>query len=104
MEILTLLSATDTAHEPYGNVIITIIGISYIFKLILEITKKNEPKHKKLIESIETINLAIFDSFWQDIPNFQDDDEKKNIETIAQTFNAFIVFNLKLKEERDKRG
>ena len=42
MEILTLLSATDTAHEPYGNVMITIIGISYIFKLILEITKKND--------------------------------------------------------------
>ena len=40
MEILTLLSATATANEPYGNVIITIIGISYIFKLILEITKK----------------------------------------------------------------
>ena len=42
MEILTLLSVTATAQEPYGNVIITIIGISYIFKLILEITKKND--------------------------------------------------------------
>ena len=42
MEILTLLSATATATEPYGNVIITTIDISYIFKLILEITKKND--------------------------------------------------------------
>lgn len=42
MEILTMLSATSTANEPYGNVIITIIGISYIFKLILEITKKSD--------------------------------------------------------------
>ena len=42
MDILILLSATATANEPYGNVFITIIGISYIFKLILEITKKND--------------------------------------------------------------
>lgn len=55
-----------------------------------EITKKNEPKHKKLIESIETINLAIFDSFWQDIPNFQDDDEKKNIELWLRTTRQTI--------------
>lgn len=44
METLTILLIASVEGEPYGNVIITIIAISYIFKLITEFTKNNDKK------------------------------------------------------------
>jgi hypothetical protein len=32
------------SSEPYGDVIITIIAISYLFRLIIEFTKKDDKK------------------------------------------------------------
>ena len=44
MNPATILLIATSQDEPYGNVIITIIAISYIFKLITEFTKNNNNK------------------------------------------------------------
>lgn len=44
MELATILLIASVEGEPYGNVIITIIAISYLFKLLIEFTKNNDKK------------------------------------------------------------
>jgi hypothetical protein len=56
-----------------------------------EMTKFKKPKHQKLVESIEAISLAVFDSFWQEIPNFQNEDEKIYCELWLRTTKQTII-------------
>lgn len=44
MNTATILLIASVEGEPYGNVIITIIAISYIFKLLIEFIKNNDKK------------------------------------------------------------
>lgn len=42
MEKAPLLVLATVSSEPYANLIITIIAISYLFKLIVSFTKNND--------------------------------------------------------------